>query len=24
LGARNTLTARFSFWNESEHGNLNA
>jgi hypothetical protein len=24
LGARNTLTARFGFWNESEHGNLNA
>ena len=23
-GARNTLTARFSFWNESEHGNLSA
>jgi hypothetical protein len=24
LGARNTLTARFGFWNESEHGNLSA
>lgn len=24
LGARNTLTARYGFWSESEHGNLNA
>ena len=24
LGARNTLTIRYGFWNEFEHGNLNA
>ena len=23
LGARNTLTARYGFWSESEHGDLN-
>ena len=24
IGAKNTLTARYGFWNESEQGNLNA
>lgn len=24
LGAKNTLTARYGFWSESEHGNLNS